>query len=134
MDLLPRRPLVCSAIPLRMTLATPPLSWSWFPHLTARKMDLTRGFPGGASGKGPACRCRLDTGSIPGLGRSPGGEQSNPLQYSCPEDPMDREAWQAAVHSTTQSQTQLKQLSKHAHSLTSGSQTWIQDKVHIWMQ
>ena len=47
---------------------------------------------------------------------------------------MDREAWQAAVHSITQSQTQLKQLTKHAHSLTSGSQTWIQDKVHIWMQ
>ena len=34
-----------------------------------------------------------DAGSIPGLGRSPGGGNGNPLQYSCLENPMDREAW-----------------------------------------
>ena len=39
-----------------------------------------------------------DTDSIPGLGRSPAGGNSNPLQYSCLENPMDRGAWQAAVH------------------------------------
>ena len=39
-----------------------------------------------------------DTGSIPGLGRSPGGGNVNPLQYSCLENSMDRGAWQA--HST----------------------------------
>ena len=39
-----------------------------------------------------------DVGSIPGSGRSPGGGHGNPLQYSCPENPMDRGAWQAAVH------------------------------------
>ena len=39
-----------------------------------------------------------DTDSIPGLGRSPVGGNSNPLQYSCLENPMDRGAWQAAVH------------------------------------
>jgi len=39
-----------------------------------------------------------DTGSIPGLGRSPGGEHGDPLQYSCLEDAMDRGAWQATVH------------------------------------
>ena len=39
-----------------------------------------------------------DTGSIPGLERCPGGGHSNPLQYSCLENPMDREVWQAAVH------------------------------------
>ena len=39
-----------------------------------------------------------DAGSIPGLGRSPVGGNSNPLQYSCLENPMDRGAWQAAVH------------------------------------
>ena len=39
-----------------------------------------------------------DTGSIPGSGRSPGGGHRNPLQYSCLENPMDRGAWQAAVH------------------------------------
>ena len=39
-----------------------------------------------------------DTGSIPGLGRTPGEGNGNPLQYSCLEDPTDREAWQATVH------------------------------------
>ena len=37
-------------------------------------------------------------GWIPGSGRSPGGGNGNPLQYSCPENPMDREAWQATIH------------------------------------
>ena len=36
-------------------------------------------------------------GSIPGLGRLPGGEQGNPLQYSCLENSMDRGAWQAII-------------------------------------
>ena len=39
-----------------------------------------------------------DTGSIPGLRRSPGGGHGNPLQYSCLENPMDRGAWRATVH------------------------------------
>ena len=39
-----------------------------------------------------------DKGSIPGLGRSPGGGHSNSLQYSCLENPMDREAWRAIIH------------------------------------
>ena len=39
-----------------------------------------------------------DVGSIPGLGRSPGGGHGNPLQYSCLENPMDRGAWQATTH------------------------------------
>ena len=39
-----------------------------------------------------------DTGSIPGLGRSPGEGHGNSLQYSCLENPMDRGAWQATVH------------------------------------
>ena len=38
---------------------------------------------------------------IPGLGRYPGGEHGNPLQYSCLENSMDREAWQAIVHGVT---------------------------------
>ena len=40
-----------------------------------------------------------DLGSIPGSGRSPGGGNSNPLQYSCLENPLDREAWQATYSS-----------------------------------
>ena len=42
-----------------------------------------------------------DMGSIPGLGRSPGGGHGNLLQYSCLENPMDRGAWQAIVHGVT---------------------------------
>ena len=39
-----------------------------------------------------------DLGSIPGLGRSPGGGHDNSLQYLCLKNPMDRGAWQATVH------------------------------------
>ena len=46
-----------------------------------------------------------DAGSIPGLGRLPGGDHGNPLQYSCLENPMDRGAWQATVHRIAKSQT-----------------------------
>jgi len=55
-----------------------------------------------------------DLGSIPGLGRSPGGGHGNPLQYACLENPMDRGAWESTVHSVTKSPTQLEQLSRYA--------------------
>ena len=42
-----------------------------------------------------------DQGSIPGLRRSPGERNGNPLQYSCLENPVDREAWQATAHGVT---------------------------------
>ena len=54
-----------------------------------------------------------DVGSVPGLGRSSGGGHSNPLQYSCLENPMDRGTWRATAHRVARSQTQLKQLSMH---------------------
>ena len=49
-----------------------------------------------------------DMSLIPGSGRSPGGGHSNPLQYSCLGNPLDRGAWQATVHGVTKSQTPLK--------------------------
>ena len=49
-----------------------------------------------------------DAGLIPGLGRSPGEGNGNPLQYSCLENPMDRGAWQATAHRVTKSGTRLK--------------------------
>ena len=49
------------------------------------------GFPGGSDGKEYACNAG-DAGSIPGSGKSPGGGNGNPLQYSCIEDSMDRAA------------------------------------------
>ena len=44
-----------------------------------------------------------DLGSIPGSGISPGGGHGHPLQYSCLENPMDREAWWATVHRVAES-------------------------------
>ena len=54
-----------------------------------------------------------DAGSIPGLGKSPGGGHGNPLQYSCLENSTDRGAWQATVRGTAKSCTQL---SNYAHT------------------
>ena len=59
-----------------------------------------------------------DSGSIPGLGRSPGEGHSNPLQYSCLENPMERGAWWATVHRVAQSQTHLKRLSTAWHMMS----------------
>ena len=67
---------------------------------------LNLGFPGGSEVKASASN-EGDPGSIPGLGRSPGEGNDNPLQYSCLENPMDREAWQATVHGVAKSQTRL---------------------------
>ena len=55
------------------------------------------GFPDGSVVKNPPANAG-DTSSIPGSGRSPGGGNSNPLQYSCLGNPMDRGAWQTIVH------------------------------------
>ena len=59
------------------------------------------------SGKESACSAGDigAMGSIPGLGRSPGGEHGNPLQYSCLENLMDKGAWWATVHGVSKSQT-----------------------------
>ena len=89
-------------------------------------------FPGGASGKEPACQCRLDlrlTSSIPGSGRFPGEGNGNPLQYPCLENPRDRGAWQATVHGVTRSWTWLKQLSTAWHGKeTRGLPWWLSGK------
>ena len=55
-----------------------------------------------------------DAGSVPGLGRSPGGGHGNPPQYSCLENPMDRGAWWATVHGVAKSRTRLERPSTHA--------------------
>ena len=60
----------------------------------------------GSEGKEAVCDVG-DPGSIPGLGRSPGEGNGNPLQYSCLEIPMDRGAWQATVHGVAKSRTRL---------------------------
>ena len=55
------------------------------------------GFPDSSSSKESAFNAR-DVGSIPGSGKSLGGRNGNPLQYSFLENPMDRKAWQAALY------------------------------------
>ena len=68
------------------------------------------GLPWWLSGKESVCSTG-DLGSIPGLGRSPGGGHGNPLRYSCLENSLDRGAWPATVHRVRQSQTWLKWIS-----------------------
>ena len=65
-----------------------------------------------------------DAGSIPGWGRSPGEGHGNPLQCSCLGNPMDRGAWQSAIHGAAKSHTQLKQLSSHFMNLAGHNNSW----------
>ena len=71
-----------------------------------------------------------DTGLIPEWGRSPGGGNDNPLQYSCLESPMDRRAWQATVHRVTKSQTRLSNfgaslVAQLVKNLPAVQETWV---------
>ena len=59
-------------------------------------------FPGGSDSKESACNAE-DPGSIPGLGRSPGEGNGNPLQSSCLENSTDRKAWQDIIHGVAKS-------------------------------
>ena len=65
-----------------------------------------------------------DAGWIPGLGRSPGVGHSNPLQYSCLENLMDRGAWQATVDGVSKSRIWLKWLSMHPRVLMEYDRLW----------
>ena len=71
------------------------------------------GFPGGLDSKEAACNAG-DLGSIPGFGIFPGEENGNSLQYSCLEKPMDRGAWRATAHGTTNSQTRLSRHTRNS--------------------
>ena len=70
------------------------------------------GFPHSSVGKESACSAG-EQGSIPGLGRSPGKGNGNPLQYPCLENPIDRGAWWGAAHGIAKSWAQLS--NKHNH-------------------
>ena len=74
-----------------------PVSSQYIPFvLKLGRSPAYGGFPGGSNGKESACSVG-DLGSISELGRSPGGGNGSPLQYSCLENPMDRGAWWATV-------------------------------------
>ena len=89
----------------------------WFIHLyhykTFHCVNIM-GFPGGPMMKNPPSNAgdARDVGSIPGSGRSPGERNGNPLQYSCLENSIYREAWQDTITGVKKSQTRL---SMHVH-------------------
>ena len=78
---------------------------------------LFMGFSGGSDGK-ESTRNTGDLGSIPGLGRSPGGGHGHPLQYSCLENPMDRGAWRG-LQSMGSHRVGHDLVTEHAHRLSS---------------
>ena len=76
-----------------------------------------KGFPGGSVVKNPPANVG-DTGLIPGSGRSPGGGNGDPTQYSCLGNPMDRGALRTTGHAVAKSQTRLRSFSTaQQHSL-----------------
>ena len=81
-------------------------SSNWWGGNFKRDLPDFRGLPGWFGGKESACNAG-DLGSVPGLGRSPGGGNDNLLQYSCLSNPTDRGAWLAIVHGVAKSRTQL---------------------------
>ena len=80
------------------------------------KKNLHSSKCGGSEVKASACNAG-GLGSIPGSGRSPGEGNSNSLQYSCLENPMDRGAWWATVHGVAKSQTRLSDFTIHKNVL-----------------
>ena len=92
------------------------LQHSWPPCVYTYKCLLIVGFPGGSAGKESVCDAG-NPGSVRRLGRSPGEEKGNPLQYSCLENSMDRGAWQAPVHGVTKSWTQLSDYHSNYYKL-----------------
>ena len=69
-------------------------------------------FPGGSDTEESACKT-VELGSIPESGRSPGEGDGYPLQYSCLENPLDRETWQPTVRDAAKSQTKLSDYRFH---------------------
>ena len=80
----------------------------------------------GSAGKESTCNAgdTGDMGSIPGSGWSPGRRHGNPLQYSCLESPMDREAWQVSVQRVTKESDTTEWLSTHKRWIALNK--WVQ--------
>ena len=84
------------------------LWWEWglILNVNSPLLPFCLGFSAGSDGKASACNAG-DPGPIPGLGRSPGEGNGNPLQYSCLENSMDGGAWWATVNGVTKSRSRL---------------------------
>ena len=85
-----------------------------YTHTHAHTHILQWGFPDGSSGKEFTCSVG-DAGSIPGLGRSSGRGNSNPLQYSYLENPIDRGDWWATVHGGHKEMDTTEPLNTHKY-------------------
>ena len=98
-------------------------------------MGIIPDFPGGPVVKNPPANAgaRGDVGSVPGSGRCPGEEDGNPLQYSCLGNPMDREAWRAAVHGVTKSWVQLGNWAQ-TQGMVPKSETWPRPVITVTSQ
>ena len=86
-------------------------------HLCFVDYNALNELPQWLSGKESTCNAG-DLPSVPGLGRSPGGGNGNPLQFSCLRNPMDRGAWQATACGVTKSQARLNNNQKHKRPWT----------------
>ena len=86
--------------------------------------------PGGASGKEPTCLCKRHKrhGFDPWVRKIPWRKAWKPTQYSCLENPMDREAWWATAHRVAKSWTWQKWLSMHTHTYT-----YVYICIHVYM-
>ena len=82
-----------------------------FPYIPCATHAVAKNLPANAGDMG-------DVGSIPGLGRSPGGGDGNPLQYPCLKNFLDRRSWQGAAHGVAESWTRLSAQAKPPSLLT----------------
>ena len=96
---------VKNSTPMHTSLNTNHVTVRDQPACSWRSLTVTCGFPGGAVEKNLPASVgdARDSGSIPGLGRSPEGRNDSPLQYFCLENAMDRGAWWATVHRIAES-------------------------------
>ena len=97
------------------------------------EIEQQQGFLSGTSGKEPAFNAEniKDAGLIPGLGRSLGGGQDNPLQFGCLDNPMDRGAWQSMVHWVAKNWTRLKPLRMRGYMQPKYTNVDILWKFHV---
>ena len=88
-------------------------------------------FPGGSDSKASVYNAE-DPGSIPGMGRSPGEGNGNPLQYSCLENPMDGGVWLVTVHGVAKSRTRQSDFTFMEIQKTLNSQSNLEKEEWSW--
>ena len=100
-------------------------------QLSYIKSDIEEGgFLGDSDAKESACNTG-DAGLIPGSGRSPGGGNGNPLQYSCLENSINREAWWGTVHGVTESDITEQLTPLYILTLKSYAKLFLKKRHHL---